>query len=109
MKLSRVVGVTDLSLLKSTLKQEIENLDADALPLQRGLEHSSRVSPSPFSAIVLNVVDNTDSFEVKAGIQYKGIVAGCSCADDPSPVDEINEYCEILLSIDKSTGEARII
>ena len=109
MKLARVVGVTDPSILKHILKQEIENLHADALPLQSGLEHSSRVSPSPFSVMILDMVDNVDSFDVKAGIQYKGIVAGCSCADDPSPVDEINEYCEVRFNIDKTTGESRII
>lgn len=109
MKLSRVAGVTDPSVLKSILKQEIEKLDADALPLQHGLEHSSRVSPSPFSVIILNVSDKADSLEVKAGIQYRGVIAGCSCADDPSPVDEINEYCEVLLNIDKTTGETCII
>lgn len=108
MKLPCVTGVADSSRLKGILKQEIERLEAAELPLQQGLERSSRVSPSPFSAMILGVVDTADTLEVKAGIQYKGIIAGCSCADDPSPVDEIDEYCEVLFTIDKTTAEAGV-
>ncbi len=90
------------------LKRDIEQLDADSLPLQQGLSHSSHVSGEQFSAVILNVSDEPDCLRVKAGIFYAGIIAGCSCADDPTPVDEITEYCEIRLDIDKRTALATV-
>ena len=93
---------------QETLKQEIEQLDAGQLPLQQGLAISSHVADSGFKAMILNVSDDPDSIHAKAGILYSGIIAGCSCADDPTPMSEQNEYCEVLLSIDKQTGKASV-
>ena len=45
---------------------------------------------------------------VKAGLAYNGIIAGCSCSDDPTPIDETNEYCEVLFSINKETAETTV-
>ena len=39
---------------------------------------------------------------------YSGIIAGCSCADNPTPVSELNEYCEVQLEIDKKTAETKV-
>lgn len=44
----------------------------------------------------------------KLGAFYSGITAGCSCADDPTPVDETPEYCELSLVMDLDTGKAQI-
>lgn len=93
---------------KEVLKSEIEQLESDQLPLQQGLEQSSHVSDSGFKTIILNVSEDTQCIHAKAGIFYSGIIAGCSCADDPTPMSELNEYCEILLTIDKETAETAI-
>jgi hypothetical protein len=45
---------------------------------------------------------------VKAGIFYTGVIAGCSCADDPTPVDELNEYCVVQFDIDRMTAETTV-
>ena len=93
---------------KTTLTQEIEQLDPDLLPLQQGLAISSHVSDSGFQAMILKVSEDAGFIRAKAGIFYSGVIAGCSCADDPTPMSEQNEYCEVLLSIDKQTGEASV-
>ena len=36
------------------------------------------------------------------------MLAGCSCADDPTPVEEISQYCEVRLDIDKTTAETTV-
>jgi hypothetical protein len=58
--------------------------------------------------VVLGVAEEPDYIRVKAGIFYQGIIAGCSCADDPTPVGEQTEYCVVQFDIDKQTAEARI-
>jgi hypothetical protein len=90
---------------KSILKNEMQEIDPDLLPLQQGLSLSSYVGKSPFTAVILNVSENDVAVQVKTGIFYTGIIAGCSCSDDPTPVDEQNEYCEMLFEINKSTAE----
>jgi hypothetical protein len=93
---------------RDALKQEIEQLDAGLLPLQQGLSRSSYVTERPFQVMLLGADEAAGSIQVRAGIFYTGVIAGCSCADDPTPVDELNEYCEVLLVIDRQTAEATV-
>jgi len=85
-------------------KKEMADLDARSLPLQQGLQHSSMANGENLSIIVLKTDDDIDDILITAGLFYTGIIAGCNCADDPTPVDEINEYCEVLVRINKKTA-----
>ena len=91
-----------------TLKKEIETLDINQLPLQQGLSLSSAVANSGFSVMVISISEQAGLIRVKTGIHYSGIIAGCNCADDPTPIDEQLEYCEIQFDIDKQTGSTAI-
>jgi hypothetical protein len=93
---------------EAILKSELERLDADQLPLQQGLTISNHVADRQHTVIVLRVTDADGFLHVKAGVFYSGIIAGCSCADDPTPVDEQNEYCEVQIAIHKQTAEASV-
>ena len=93
---------------KKTAKQEISLIDKSLLPLQQGLSLSSYVGSSPINVVILSTNNEDNLIKIKAGIFYTGIIAGCSCSDDPSPTDEQNEYCEILFSIDKETASTDI-
>lgn len=107
-RLPKSVNAWGTSGFRETLKQEIEQLDAALLPLQQGLSVSSHVAERPFRAMILGVSEAAGLLHVKAGIFYTGVIAGCSCADDPTPVDEQNEYCEVLLVIDRQTADAAV-
>jgi hypothetical protein len=93
---------------RDTLKAEIACLGPADLPLQQGLAGSSYATDTPPQAVILSATDEGDCLRVKAGLFYAGIIAGCSCADDPTPVDEQTEYCEVLLEIDKASGETKV-
>ena len=90
------------------LKNEIERIDFRLLPLQEGLTQSSYAKGDKLRAKILSVSEEPRTILVRAGIFYQGIIAGCNCADDPTPVNENTEYCEIQIEIDKDTAEARI-
>lgn len=90
------------------LKAEIERLDPALLPLQQGLAQSSHVADEQPTAIVLDVQAKGSILSAKVGILYSGIVAGCSCADDPTTPDRIAEYCELRFDIDRTTGVASV-
>lgn len=93
---------------EGVLKGEVEEIDIDQLPLQQSLLTSSYVTNSQRKVVIIGVADEEGTLRVKAGIFYAGIIAGCSCADDPTPVDEQNEYCEVQIAINKQTAEATV-
>lgn len=93
---------------ESTLKQEVARLDATQLPLQQGLTTSSYALADKLKVSVIRVTEEARFVRVKAGLFYTGIIAGCSCADDPTPVDEVTEYCEVQIDMDKTTAKATI-
>ena len=93
---------------KDVLKQEIEQLDGQHLPLQQGLTASSHVTDRPIQVMILSVSEEPARISIKAGIFYTGVIAGCNCADDPSPIDEQNEYCVVQLDIDRVTAQTTV-
>lgn len=92
----------------AVLKREIELIDAAQLPLQQGLSISSYVTDRPFQAMIIHVSEEAGLIRVKAGIFYTGVIAGCSCADDPTPIDEQTEYCVLRFDIDCATAETTV-
>lgn len=90
------------------LKHELEALEPTQLPLQQGLTQSSMVSHEPFSAIVTACEESRETICSRVSIIYAGIIAGCSCADDPTPPDTLTECCELRLEIDKLSAETRV-
>lgn len=91
-----------------SFKLEVEALDTTQLPLQQGLTLSSYVSDSGFTVVILTSNETLNSVHVKTGIFYAGVNAGSCCSDDPTPVDEQTEYCEVLFEINKATANATV-
>jgi hypothetical protein len=88
----------------TVFKREVEQLDAGLLPLQQGLTGTSSVADAPFTVLLLRATAAGDGLQVKAGIVYAGILGGCSCADDPTPLEAQPEYCELWFDIDLRSG-----
>jgi hypothetical protein len=93
----------------AVLKQEIAQLGADHLPLQQGLSTGNYVTDAPISVMINSVAEMEDVIRIRAGIFYQGVLGGCSCADDPTPASESNEYCEVQLDIDKATAAIAVV
>lgn len=92
---------------KAVLKREIARLGG-SLPLQQGLSGSSYALDDAVEAVVHRVAQHGGHIQARVGIFYSGIIAGCSCADDPTPVEAQTEYCEVDVNIDQATGQADI-
>ncbi len=92
----------------NVLRQEVCALDPDLLPLQQGLQNSSYAISDKLSVTVLEVKQDDKNITIKAGLLYNGIIAGCSCSDDPTPIDETNEYCDVVFCINKQTAETTV-
>lgn len=93
---------------EAVLKQEVAQ-HAAQLPLQQGLASSSSVTDDPVTLVIHSVAGMENVIRIKAGIFYKGVLGGCSCADDPTPSGENDEYCEVQLDIDKTTAATAVM
>jgi hypothetical protein len=94
---------------EAVLKQEIAQLGDAQLPLQQGLLTGNYVTDDPITVMINSVAEMENVIRVKAGIFYQGALGGCSCADDPTPTSESNEYCEVQLDIDKTTAATSVV
>jgi hypothetical protein len=107
-QLAKTLNAWGTSAFEGVLKQEIVQIGAEQLPLQQGLSTSSYAVDNKMDVMILNVSEEAGFIRAKAGIFYTGIIPGCSCADDPTPVNENNEYCVVQLDIDKMTAETTV-
>lgn len=87
-----------------TLKSEIMQLETGVLPLDKGGSLGGYVDDSEMSITIISVIGNEKTIEVRIGVFFRELLAGCSCGDEPSPE---NAYCEIRVTIDKATAEAQ--
>lgn len=108
LQLPRALAAWNTPDFGATLKQEIEAAGAAALPLQQALSLSSHALDSGVSVMILGAGDTPAAIRARIGVFFSGIVAGCNCADDPTPVEAQHEYCEMELAIDRATAETAI-
>ena len=90
------------------LKSEIQKINITQLPLQVGLSQTSYVCDTDISVVILNITETADSIRAKTGIFYAGLIAGSCCADDPTPVCEQTEYCEVQFDIAKQSAKTTV-
>lgn len=108
-RLSEAVSAWGTPAFNDTLKREIENLDIEQLPLQQGLSRGIYSKSDGLSAMIIDVGEEPGLIRVKAGIFYSAVITGCSCDNDPTPIEDQPEYCELRLDIDKASGETQIV
>lgn len=108
-RLQNILDVWGSPDFASVFKLAVQQMDEADLPLQQALARSSHVSDSKREVVILRSTETSQQLQVKAGIFYAGVIAGSCCSDDPAPLCEENEYCELEFSIDRQTAETRIV
>jgi hypothetical protein len=106
--LPQTLAAWNTAVFRDTFRHEVEQVAPALLPLQQGLSQTSWVADEPFRVMLIGVADAGDCLRVKAGVFYAGLVGGCSCADDPTPLEPQPEYCELWFEIDKRSGATRV-
>lgn len=104
--LTKTVAAWGTPDFENTLKEELQEIAIEQLPLQEGLTQGSHVGDGNITVVILNVSESEDLIRAKTGVFYAGVIAGSCCADDPTPMCEHPEYCEVVFTINKITGEA---
>lgn len=99
---ARAWGTTDFP---AVFKRELAAHAAE-LPLQQALSGTSAVADEAVTVVLLAARADEATIHARVGIFFAGILAGCSCADDPAPVEPQTEYCELQVAIERATGNA---
>ena len=92
----------------ATFCHEVAQLPPGVLPLQQALAMGSHVVERAPQVMLLSSRGSEHHLEIRAGIFFNTVIAGCNCADDPTPVEENNEYCELLFRIDRHTAVTEV-
>jgi hypothetical protein len=88
---------------QQTFKAEMECFRKDVLPLAEVIGEGNTVYDGDLGVTVNEVNDDDNCIKLRVGVFFAEVVSCCSCGES----DPINEaYCEMDVSIDKSTAEA---
>jgi hypothetical protein len=85
------------------MKNDLEHLETGVLPLDKAVSQGGYVDDNNITATVLYADEDELAIHARVGIFFTEIVINCGCGDDPM---ETNAYCEMRISIDKTTAEA---
>lgn len=107
-RLANALNAWSAPAFEDVLKKEIEGLGS-SLPLQAAMSERSYALYDNISVMIISFSEEPGVIRAKTGIFYTGVISGCSCADDPTPVDEHSEYCEMEFVIDKKTAETTVV
>lgn len=102
-RLSASLGHWKSADFKQILKDEIERLPAGTLPLDKCTTLGGYVDDEHITASVLNTSEDDLAIRARVSVFFTEIMICCGCGDDPMPQ---TAYCEIQVTIDKSTAEA---
>ncbi|OGT00217.1 MAG: hypothetical protein A3F73_01965 [Gallionellales bacterium RIFCSPLOWO2_12_FULL_59_22] len=92
---------------EAALKQELA-WHAEQLPLLQGLSAGNYVADGTITVTINSVAELDNAIRVMAGIFYRSVTGGCSCAGDPATASENPEYCEVQLDIGKTSAATAV-
>jgi hypothetical protein len=90
----------------ATIKQELALQDDFAQLLQQTMQFGSCALLDELEIMLNKVEADERQIHIEVGAFYHSIIAGCNCADDPSPVEKNNEYAEIGITIERASAQA---
>ncbi len=108
MKLTDSLDAWDSHDFARRFKAEVVALKSEDLSLQQQLCRGNVALNGVQEVMVLRRWEEDAWLHVKAGLFYRGIIAGSCCIDDPTPVEPHEEYCELEFLIDRRTGDAKV-
>jgi hypothetical protein len=105
---SRVLQSVDSDDFEAVFKLALKSLSIEQLQLQQAVKSGSTVLSEGITVMVISRQQTEQFLQVKAGIFFRSMIAGCNCADDPSPVETLEEYTEALISVNKKDASFSI-
>lgn len=89
---------------EQALKEEMEALRGDVLPLAQAVGRGNRVYDNDLGVTLLEAAEFEEYIEARVGVFFAEIISCVSCGEG-DPIDEA--YCELEVRIDRQSGEAQ--
>lgn len=93
---------------RETFISEVSRLSLEQLPLQQAMRTGNMASLHNLAIMLNQQHQDHDFIYVYTGVFFSSLISGCSCADDPTPVDYNTEYCELQFRINKKCATTHI-
>lgn len=106
--LNKSLKASQTEQFKQVFIEEIMSLNLDQLPLQKALRMGSFAINDNLQIMINRISEQNNNLIINTSIFFSSIIAGCNCADDPSPIELNTEYCEMQFSINKSNAQTEI-
>lgn len=75
--------------------------------LERALSLGNAVDYPSVRWTLITKPDNPQA-AIRVGVFFNSLIAGCSCAGDPSPADLISEFSEAMVTLEANRMDCRI-
>ncbi|SMN11743.1 hypothetical protein SPBRAN_2037 [uncultured Candidatus Thioglobus sp.] len=93
-----------MTLTSDSYKKSLKSLAVSDFPLKDCCQHSGDIEENSIDISILSSVEIEHGVQLKIGVFFREILAGCACSDDPSEaISYENGYCELQVNIDKTT------
>jgi hypothetical protein len=68
-------------------------------------QHSGNIDETSIEVSLLSSVETEQFVQLKIGVFFREVLAGCACSDDPSQaIMYENGYCELAAEFNKTTA-----
>jgi hypothetical protein len=84
------------------LQQKLGALPASQFDLQQALQRGSFALPETLRVSILSIERQGVTARIRINLFFKSVIAGCNCADDPTPADTLDEYGSATLLLDQN-------
>lgn len=105
--LERSVAVWGSAAFETAVQQELAAHQAD-LPLLRALTQGNQLTDEPIAVLLKRAIASEGEVALVVTVFFESVNAGCSCANDPTPIGTEREMCELAVWLDLATASARI-
>ena len=101
-KLLKTLNAWNTDVFGVTLKEELQELGAELLPLDQATSQGGVVDVHHITVLILHAFDAGAVIHATVGIFFTEIVPSCGCPIEPM---EEETYCKVQVMISKSDAE----
>jgi len=90
----------DAQAQRKALQRDLNALDSGLLPLAQAMQYGSMPVPGSHCALVHAVQSDGQRITARGVLLFRSVEAGCACENDPTPMNEIQEQADFILTLD---------
>ncbi|MGV6818318.1 MAG: hypothetical protein ACWA44_13755 [Thiotrichales bacterium] len=105
---ARLLMISEDEMFEQELLRVLMELGVDGLNLQTALRHGGYALADTLQLSILSRSCDEHGIELRVSAFFDSVIAGCSCADDPTPLDTVSEHCVLNVTLDKQRHDLRV-